>query len=206
MTTRDFILLGERYADPSAGTVVIDGTTVFSGAFNGPDNTPATDIATGTYTVDDVNVWKSVVVTLVSGQIDCGFFQWNGIGINNPKYTPEQLAVFSNHSESVAERVAVYTAVDPTLTAEEISVLNTWPNSAEQSAREAILTSHDLWPMKTDWNQFASSNDGVSPTAMRNVLINGEVPAEGEGSLIPYMMHAGDVLTYETFIFAPQGH
>lgn len=206
MTTRDFILLGERYTDPSVGTVVIDGTTVFSGAFNGPDETPAADIATGTYTVDDINVWKSVVVTLTSGQIDCGFFQWNGIGVNNPKYTPEQLAVFSNPSATAADRVAVYTAVDPTLTAEEISILNTWPNPAEQSAREAIMTAHNLWWSIADWNQFSALNDGLSPTPMRNVLINGEVPAEGEGSLIPYMMHAGDVLTYETYIFAPQGH
>lgn len=206
MTNRDFILLGERYADPSNGTVAIDGTTVFSGNFSGPNDTPAADIATGTYLVDDVNVWKPVVVTLVSGQIDCGFFQWNGVGITNPRYTPEQLAVVVNSSAAVADRVAVFVAVDPSLSVEEISVLSTWPNSAELSARETIMTAHNLWPSITDWNQYGSFSDGVSPTPMRNVLINGEVPAEGEGSLIPYMMHAGDVLTYETYIFAPLGH
>lgn len=202
MTARNFILTGQKYNSTVSGTISINGTEVFNGEFSGIINTIGSDLAVGTYTLDDsVDRWVPVTIALTSGVLDVGFFMWDGVGKTNPVYTSEQIAILNNPASTSEERTAIRLSVDPTLTAEEIAVLNTRPDPATYEARLAILKAHNLTIKIPDPDTNSSGLVPDSPDTRRNLLINdSSLPVEwspGE----PVLMYDGDVLTFETFVF-----
>jgi len=152
MRTRLFKLNGIIYAPESTGTVTINGIQVFQGIFNGnvvdPDvEETQDDIAIGSYTLDDAtDVSVPVTVTLTSGQMDLGMFEWNYAKIPVPGSDP-----------------VIYVA-DP------------------------------------DTFAFGTTSE-MCLCNRTNELINGQ-PVPEPGTNIPIMMHGGDVVTFNTVIFA----
>ena len=96
MTTRSFNLLGVIYQDPAVATVTINGTQVYQGSLSGSPKDPDIEedqelITAGSYTFDDsTTVSLPVTVTLQSGQIDLGMFEWNYAWEVVPGSDPEE--------------------------------------------------------------------------------------------------------------------
>ena len=218
MTIRQFKLLGQQSA--SIGTITMNGTPVFEGAFLTQDqhidpNTGSTVewISTGSVYVDNalaINnyIMVPVSITVTSGQIGVALFEWNYAMVENPVYSAEQWAIVTNPESTAAQRLAIYevVAVPPLTDADKIMLLTTGPD--DEAARNAIITTHGLTTYRQssetrqDSTQFAYAlTTDVAACNRTNVLLNGVTPfnADTNGSIV---MNAGDVLTADLMVFA----
>lgn len=102
MTQRIFKLKGVLPNNAATGTVTINGTEVFNGAFNvGFAGEPDGYLCEFAYTFDDSAVTDTtfpVVVTVATGQANVGMFKYNYGQIPNPLLTPEELAYVTTNT------------------------------------------------------------------------------------------------------------
>ena len=212
MTIRQFKLLGQQSA--SIGTITMNGTPVFEGAFLTLDqhidpNTGSTVewISTGSVYVDNalaINqyIMVPVSITVTSGQIGVALFEWNYAKVENPIYSEEQWAVVTNSESTAAQRLAIYeiVAVPPLTDADKIMLLTTGPD--DQAARNTIINTHGLTTYVQDSTQFAYGlNPETAACNRTNVLLNGvEPPLANTNQSID--MNTGDVLTADLIVFA----
>ena len=212
MTIRQFKLLGQQSA--STGTITINGTPVFEGAFLILDqhidlNNGSTVewISTGSVYIDNalaINnyIMVPVSITVTSGQIGVALFEWNYAMVENPVYSAEQWAIVTNPESTAAQRLAIYeiVAVPPLTDADKIMLLTTGPD--DQAARNTIIKTHGLTNYVQDSTQFAY---GLTPEDFAcnrtSVLLNGVEPplANTNQSIV---MNTGDVLTADLMVFA----
>ena len=212
MTIRQFKLLGQQSA--SIGTITMNGTPVFEGAFLTQDqhidpNNGATVewISTGSVYVDNalaINnyIMVPVSITVTSGQIGVALFQWNYAMVENPIYSDEQWAIVTNPGSTAAQRLAIYeiVAVPPLTDADKITLLTT--GQVGKAARNTIIKTHGLTNYVQDSTQFAY---GLTPEDFAcnrtSVLLNGVEPplANTNQSIV---MNTGDVLTADLMVFA----
>ena len=155
MRTRLFELNGIIRQENTSGTIVIAGQQVFQGMFAGnviplppeEDFHPMEFVITGSYTLDDSqDVYVPVTVTITTGEMHLGMFEWNyGFALvpdsNPPKYQ-----------------------------------------------------------QNPDTFVFGLTDEDCNCNR-RNELINGQ-PAPTAGTCWPMLVVAGDVITFETKIFA----
>ncbi len=224
MTIRQFKLLGHQLN--GTGTIAMNGTPVFEGAFLPPDqpidpNNGSTVewISTGSVYIDNAlasthRQWRWVLgainqyimvpvsITVTSGQIGVALFEWNYAMVKNPIYSEEQWAVVTDPGSTAAQRLAIYevVAVPPLTDADKIMLLTTGPE--DRAARSTIINTHGLTTKVQDSTQFAY---GVTPEDSDcnriNVLLNGVEPllANTNQSIA---MNTGDVLTATLMVFA----
>ena len=212
MTIRQFKLLGQQSA--STGTITINGTPVFEGAFLILDqhidlNNGSTVewISTGSVYIDNalaINQYIMVpmTMTVTSGQIGVALFEWNYAMVENPIYSEEQWAVVTNSESTAAQRLAIYeiVAVPPLTDADKIMLLTTGPD--DQAARNTIIKTHGLTNYVQDSTQFEWALTPEDSACNRtNVLLNGVEPplANTNQSIV---MNTGDVLTADLMVFA----
>ena len=212
MTIRQFKLLGQQSA--STGTITINGTPVFEGAFLILDqhidlNNGSTVewISTGSVYIDNalaINqyIMVPVSITVSSGQIGVAQFEWNYAMVENPIYSEEQWAIVINPESTAAQRLAIYeiVAVPPLTDADKIMLLTTGPD--DQAARNTIINTHGLTNYVQDSTQFEWALTPEDSACNRtNVLLNGVEPplANTNQSIV---MNTGDVLTADLMVFA----
>jgi hypothetical protein len=102
MTQRIFKLKGVLPNNAATGTVTINGTEVFNGAFSvGADGEPDGFLCEFAYTFDDsagTDTTFPVVVTVATGQALVGMFKYNYVNITNPLLTPEELVYVTTNT------------------------------------------------------------------------------------------------------------
>ena len=202
MATRQFKLNGPLVTPGSTGTITMNGTQVFNGAFTG-NGTRVETIAAGSVDVDNALASANVIsvttsITVTTGSIYCALFRWNYAQVPNPVYSAEQFAILIDPASTIQQRVAVYTAVaQPPLSEAETTILNQGPSLEA----EAILVQHNLTTYLQSASQFMY---GTTPELCfcnrANVLINGVAPA-GADTNVGILMTAGDVMTATELVF-----
>lgn len=102
MTQRIFKLKGLLPNNAATGTVTVNGTEVFNGAFSvGAAGEPDGYLCEFAYTFDDsagTDTTFPVIVTVITGQANVGMFKYNYGQIPNPLLTPEELAYVTSNT------------------------------------------------------------------------------------------------------------
>ena len=212
MTIRQFKSFGQQSA--GAGTITMNGTPVFEGAFLtldqhiDPNNGSTVEcISTGSVYIDNAMAINKYIIVPVSitvsaGHIGVALFEWNYGMIKNPVYSAEQWAIVTNPESTAAQRLAIYEIVAvPTLTdADKIMLLTTGPD--DRAARNTIINTHGLTTYVQDSTQFAYGLDPEVDACNRtNVLLNGVEPP-GANTNQGIQMITGDVFTANFMVFA----
>lgn len=206
MTIRQFKFTGSNNAADSAGTISINGNTVFSGPFTG-EGINGEIIASGSVDIDNAlavnnQISAPTVVTVTAGSIFVALTQWDYAQGNNPVFTPEQIVILDNPATTREEALVIYqpVAVPPLSTVDEAMLLSTDPEDAE--ARRAVLTAHNLLTRIQDPAIFAyGSTPAYAQCNRANVLLNGVEPP-GANTNVGILVQAGDVLTYNSIVYS----
>ena len=114
MASREFKLLGNNYTEEASGIITINGVEVFNGPFI-CDNETNTPIATGTFDIPNSGTTLPVVITVTSGQMGIGMFQWNYATEQNRGYTSEQIAELNNPATTPEPPLPAITCTLPPL-------------------------------------------------------------------------------------------
>jgi hypothetical protein len=206
MTTRQYKLMGDPINVPATGTVTINGVEVFNGEFGGGPLTPEVPIFTGSSDIvnpaDGSNIVLPVTVTVTGGWVQIGMFEWNYASIINPAYTPEQLAIVQNPDSTPEQRFAVYEAVaNPPFSSADLAIFAS-TDPADDPIKYALLYEHQCLPYIQDPESFAY---GLSPELCycnrTDVLLDGVTPPDVTTN-VPINVQAGQVLTFNTIVFA----
>lgn len=211
MANRTVQLLGYGFgADPAEITVTLNGNTVFSGPV------PTLDIPVPSFPnldlVNDAVVLCTFDIELDSvGPIPMTYsvnnnvvvfaeINANYVGVLNPVYTPEQLAVLDNPDTPLADLVAIFTQVaNPPLSQTDIDTLLDPTVSLEE--KEAILIAHNCQTTVSSGPDVYGniSDDG---DARLNATINGVAkPKISEYDYLIgtvwYTITDGSIMTYD---------
>lgn len=203
MALREFKLLGNNYTAEASGTITIGGVEVFNGPFicDGNINTP---IATGSIDVADAGTTLPVVVTVTSGKMGIGMFQWNYATALNRSYTSEQISQLTDPSATLAQKGAIAkTVATPPFSPEEEALLES-PDPIDWPAQQDILVAHQAFTFQPYSDVFAyGDNEETSMDNRNNCVINGEPITVPEW----YAIYLDDtlVLTFNTIIFGILG-
>lgn len=206
MTTRQYKLMGDPITAGTAGTVTINGIEVFNGEFEGGPLTPEVAIDTGTFDIvnpaDGSNIILPVTVTVTQGWVQVGMFEWNYAMIINPAYTPEQLAIVTDPSSTPEQRFAVYEAVaNPPFSSADLAIFAS-TDPADDPIKYALVYEHQALPYVQDPASFAYGTTSELCYCNRtNVLLDGVTPPNATTN-IPIDVQAGQVLTFNTIVFA----
>ena len=202
MAIRQFKLNGPLVTPGSTGTIAMNGTQVFNGAFTG-NGTLVETIAAGSVDVDNALASANVItvttsITVTTGAIYCALFEWNYAPVPNPVYSAEQLAILTDPASTTQQRVAIYTAVaQPPLSEAETTILN---QGTSLEAR-AILVQHNLTAYLQSASQYTwGLTQELCECNRTNVLINGVAPV-GADTTVGILMTAGDVMTATELVF-----
>lgn len=204
MALRDFKLLGNNYTPEATGIITIGGVEVFNGSFICDDNTN-TPIATGTVDVASGGDSLPVIVTVTSGQMGIGMFQWNYAMEQNRSYTAEQIADLTNPATTPDQKLAIaQTVATPPFSAEEEALLaSTDPVDAQ--AQLDILLAHQAAIDQPYSDVYAyGTNEETSRDNRNNCFINGEPLTVPEWYCI--FLDSTLVLTFDTIIFGIAGN
>ena len=204
MASREFKLLGNNYTAEASGIITIGGVEVFNGPFI-CDNTPNTPIATGTADVPNAGTTLPVVITVTSGQMGIGMFQWNYATEQNRGYTNEQIAELSDPATTPEQKLAIAnTVATPPFSDAEIAILAS-TNPIDQQAQASILISHQAFLVEPYSDAFAyGDNEETSRDNRNNCFINGEPITVPEWYAI--WLDSTLVLTFDTIIFGILGY
>lgn len=206
MATRQYKLMGDPFTADTTATVVFDGVEIFNGTFNGGPDEPEVVMATGnldiTNPADGSNITKSVSITVSSGSVLVGMFEWNYASILNPAINAGQQAILEDKNSTKAERIAIFEAVaNPPFSSADLAVLAS-TDPADKPIQYELLYTHNCLLYVQDPSML---NYGLTPELClcnrTNVLLNGVTPPDANTN-IPVQMTAGDVLTFDTIIFA----
>lgn len=206
MTTRQYKLIGDPLEANVAATVVFDGVEIFNGTFSGGPDEPEVAMITGSLDIvdpaDGSNLVKSVSVTVSSGRALVGMFQWNYARIINPAYTPEQLAIIQDPASTLSQRHTIFEAVaNPPFSSADLALIESTDPADDQIKRDLYVV-HKCLPYIADDSVYAYGPiPDLNFTNRTNVLLNGVTPPEGNTN-VPILMVAGDVLTFDTIVFA----
>jgi hypothetical protein len=176
MTQRIFKLKGVLPNNTATGTVTVNGTEVFDGAFSvGFAGEPDGYLCEFAYTFDDsagTNTTFPVVVTVITGQANVGMFKYNYGQVPNPLLTPEELAYVT--SKTIADAPANVKA--------DVAAKGSW------FVRNETIFSYGLTP------ELAYNN-------RTNEILDGVALTEEAGHLyIP--VREGSTLTFNTIVFS----
>jgi hypothetical protein len=168
-------ILGQGYGEtPAQITGTANGNVVFSGTIHTinqsppmlPENSAAVDPAVlFTFDIDYEGTGEIPMTCTVSeGTVIFGAIIITGATGPDALYTTEQVAILKNPATTLAERVAIYTAVaNPPLSQQEIDTLLDPTTTPEQT--EAILVAHNVYP--------PGEEPIVYPDLRSSVTING---------------------------------
>jgi hypothetical protein len=137
---------------PAVISVTANGTQVFTGTVptsNGPvpalpnDALIPDQVVLFTYEIDSEFTGEiPMTCTVAAGVVIFGQIYSNYVVINNPIYSPEQIAIINDPESSLTEKVAVYSAeANPPFSAEEIAILENPETS--QAVTNEILAQHN---------------------------------------------------------------
>lgn len=191
MTTRQFKLYGIQNAPGSTGTISIDGNTVLSGAFSGDTTVETSILASGNLTfADEVETIKPVSLTVTTGEIQVGLFEWNYAQETNRKFTPEEIAIMYDYSQLVSTILALnQSKADTPYTAEELAKFDptdiTFYNkiltstNAQMSELGTINYQHGVGPQRRYADSWSLNNNAqLSWSTMIQALERGPTPQE----------------------------
>ena len=176
MTQRIFKLKGDLPTNAATGTVTVNGTELFNGAFSvGGTEEPDGFLCEFAYTFDDsagTDTTFPVVVTVVTGQACVGMFKYNYARIPNPLLTPEELVYVTTHTIPSV----------PTAMKADVAAKGGWYTHDETAF------AYGLTPEMCNDNRTDETLDGIA------------LPAD-EGHL--YIPTAeGSTLTFNTIVFS----
>ena len=206
MTTRQYKLMGDPINVPAIGTVTINGVEVFNGEFEGGPLTPEVPIDTGTMDIvdpaDGSNIILPVVVTVTSGWVQVGMFEWNYAMIQNPSYTPEQAAIIADPASTPEQRFAVYEAVaNPPFSSADLAIFAS-TDPADDPIKFDLLYEHKCLPYVQDPATFAYGTSPETTFCNRtDVLVDGVTPPDALTNM-PINVQEGETLTFNTIVFA----
>lgn len=203
MTTRQFKISSVPSPESGSGIIVFDGVEIFNGAF---PNVSETDVLIAgsvdiTNPVDGSDIIKSVSITVTSGvNVYVGLFEWNYSVIQNPAFTPEQRAAYNNPTTTTEQRLAIFEAVaNPSFSSADLDIFAS-TDPADNPIKYELLYNHKCFMQIQDEATYSFGGD-TSYCNRTNVLLNGVTPPNADTNY-PIAMTAGDVLTFDTIIFA----
>lgn len=143
MTTRDFKLYGIHNVPNSTGTVTINDATILSGVFGGNSDVSTSTLVNDSLTFDDsVDALMSVSITVDSGEIQVGLFEWNYTWTPSRNLTSEQVSALVDANTTLGEIATIVQSVTETpLTSEELAIF-------EPSTMSSVLF-HTISPNET---------------------------------------------------------
>jgi hypothetical protein len=184
MANRTIQFLGNGHAptgtDPITVTATLNGTVVYTGTIptsytSEIGHLPTDQVVLFTCELPVDFSGTVPMSTSISSPVSATVFfqkiQSNYMLVNNPVYTPSQLAILQNSATTIAEKIEIYTAVTATpLSEAEITILETGTDAEVK----AVLTAHNLrLAVSSGTNTFVNINGNIEPRT--NVVIN-EVP------------------------------
>ena len=204
MASREFKLLGNNYTAEASGIITIGGVEVFNGPFI-CDNATNTPIATGTADIPNSGTTLPVVITVTSGQMGIGMFQWNYATEQNRGYTSEQITELNNPATTPEQKLAIAnTVATPPFSDAELAILSS-TDPIDQQAQASILISHQAFLIQPYSDLFAyGDNDETSRDNRNNCFINGAPITVPEWYAI--WLDSTLVLTFDTIIFGILGY
>lgn len=199
MALREFKLLGNNYTSEASGIITIGGVEVFNGPFI-CDNETNTPIATGSADVAGGGDTLPVVITVTSGQMGIGMFQWNYATEPNRNYTSEQIARLSDPSTTIEQKLEICnTVATPPFSPEEIALLSS-TDPIDLPAQIDILVAHQASTVQPYSDLFAyGDNEETERDNRNNCFINGAPITVPEWYAI--WLDSTLVLTFDTIIF-----
>lgn len=206
MTTRQFNLIGNPQNEGVTAVITIDGVEVFNGTLTGGPNDPEVVIATGSLDVvnpvDGSDIIKPVSITITSGTVLVGMFQWNYARHENFVYTAEQMAIVSDPASTSAQYLAVFEAVaTPPFSSADLDIF-TSTDPADNLIKYALIYEHKCLPYIQDPEEFSYGVTESDYDCNRsNAVLNG-TPYTEQPLYFGITMTTGDVLTFDTNIFA----
>ena len=206
MTTRQFNLMGDPAENGVTAVITIDGIEVFNGVLTGGPNEPEVVTAIGSLDVvnpvDGSDIVKPVTITVTSGNVSIGMFKWNYAQITNPAYTPAQLEIVNNPASTPEQLVEVFEAVaNPPFNSADLAIIAS-TDPADAPIRYALFYDHKCFPKIQDPSSFAYGVTEEDFDCNRyNAVLNGD-PVVDQPLYFGISMSSGDVLTFDTKIFA----
>lgn len=209
MANRTLQFYGQGYGVSDASIVVtLDGNTVFTGAvptINTAETTKTAEqqVLLFTTTVDtSVFGVKPMTVQATAGKVVLAQTTADFAIGRNPAYTDAQLAIVNDPDATNEVKIAVYQAVAPSMTTEDLAVLQ---NSATTDvvARRAILAKYNIIPDSTGEGvfgivSFADPKSNVKLNGIPETKIDGQPAGE-----YFWEISAPDTLSYDLSINAP---
>lgn len=206
MTTRQFNLMGDPQVEGVTAIITIDGVEVFNGTLTGGPNEPEVVTATGSLDVvnpaDGSDIIKPVSITITSGNVLVGMFQWNYAQEPNLAYTPEQFAIVNDPASTSEQRFTVFQAVaNPPFSSADLAIFAS-TDPADDPIKYALIYEHQCLPYLQYPSDFAYGVTEADYDCNRsNAVLNG-TPYTVQPLYYPIPMATGDVLTFDTNIFA----
>lgn len=206
MTTRQFNLMGDPRVEGVTALITIDGIEVFNGTLTGGPNEPEVVTAIGTLDVvdpvDGSDIIKPVSITIISGSVGVGMFRWNYGQVLNTAYNPAQLEIVNNPASTPAQLFEVFEAVaNPPFNSAELAIIAS-TDPADDPIKHALFYEHKCFPGISDPSNFAyGATEEDSSCNRYNAVLNG-TPYTAEPLYFDIQMTTGDVLTFDTKIFA----
>ena len=174
MANRTVQIFGKGYGSaPITATVQISGNVVFTGEI------PTVDQPLSVLPLDQVKIFEFELSTDTVGPVPASI-SLTGAGtvyvaqvkgnylefVNNPVYTPEELAILKDPASTRADQLPIYEkAANPPLTSQDILVIE---SGTQEEYFEVIVEHNLLWQIKSP-DIFTAL---VRPQSKTNVKIN----------------------------------
>lgn len=183
MAIRTVQILGQGFgSNPASVTATANGTQIFSGTV-ATLNQPAPampnfelvpeQVVLFTFEIDTAFTGAiPMTCTVDTGTVIFGEIFANYVGVPNPVYSPEQLAILTDPAVPYSEKLTIYTAVaTPPFTTEEMAILED-PAVPYNPNKTAILNSHNCGLTVSGGSTVYGGIDGTTDPR-DNVYIDG---------------------------------